>query len=205
MEKGRKCTRQIHARERLLCHGPHSTEMCHEEVDREGGIVKLKGSNSAAADFRSGKAATQQRGVVSSLMHNFTRPSVMISSYTATSPNTDTLDPTRHFGGTCAYLIVMDKLLLYHLHGVNLVVFLQPHQEDLGIASTPDDSDEVEILQPQPLRDLDPIHPIDDRLKVLGQGPEKGESTICQNPKPLAPNPHPTQRTKIKRAKTVGF
>lgn len=92
----------------------------------------------------------------------------------------------------------MDKLLLYHLHGVNLVIFLQPHQEDLGVASAPDDSDEVEVLQPQPLRDFDPIHPIDDRLKVLGRGPEKGGGTMCQNPKTLAPNPHPTQRTKIK-------
>lgn len=110
----------------------------------------------------------------------------------------DILNPTRCFGGSCAYLIIMDKLLLYHLHGVNLVIFLQPHQEDLGVASAPDDSDEVEVLQPQPLRDFDPIHPIDDRLKVLGRGPEKGGGTMCQNPKTLAPNPHPTQRTKIK-------
>ena len=135
------------------------------------------------------------------------RPSVM-TSCTALSPNMDTLNPTRRLGRTRAYLVVVDKLLLYHLHGVNLVVFLQPHQEDLGIASTPDDSDEVEVLQPQPLRDFDPIHPIDDRLKVLGRGPEMGEWETG-NHLPESPNsstqPPSNSKEEHQRTKTVGF
>lgn len=108
------------------------------------------------------------------------------------------LDPTRHFGRVCAYLIVVDELLLHHLHGVNLVVFLQPHQEDLGIASTPDDSDEVKVLQPQPLRDFDPIHPIDDRLKVLGRDPEKGGGHHLPESKNFSTQPSSNSKDKIK-------
>lgn len=99
----------------------------------------------------------------------------------------------------------MDKLLLYNLHGVDLVVFLQPHQEDLGIASAPDDSDEVEVLQPQPLRDFDPIHPIDDRFKVLGRGPEKGAGRHLPESKNSSTQPLSNSKDKNQRTKTVGF
>ena len=66
-----------------------------------------------------------------------------------------------------SHLVVMDQLLLYHLHGIDLVVLLQPHQQDLGVAPAPDDPDQVEVLQPEPLRYLDPVHPVDDWLEVL--------------------------------------
>lgn len=98
-----------------------------------------------------------------------------------------TPNATRLFGGPCTHLVVMDKFLLYHLHGIDLVILLQPHQEDLGIAPTPDDSDEVEVLQPQPLRDFDPIYPVDDRLKVLGR-PERAGGTIGQNSRTVHPH-----------------
>lgn len=66
-----------------------------------------------------------------------------------------------------SHLVVMDQLLLYHLHGIDLVVLLQPYQQDLGVAPAPDDPDQVEVLQPEPLRYLDPVHPVDDWLEVL--------------------------------------
>lgn len=69
--------------------------------------------------------------------------------------------------GRGADLVVVDQLLLHHLHGVHLVALLQPHQQNLGVAAAPDDPDQVEVLQPEPLRDLDSVHPVDDRLEVL--------------------------------------
>lgn len=66
-----------------------------------------------------------------------------------------------------SHLVVMDQLLLYHLHGIDLVVLLQPYQQDLGVAPAPNDPDQVEVLQPEPLRYLDPVHPVDDWLEVL--------------------------------------
>lgn len=72
--------------------------------------------------------------------------------------------------GACTHLIIVHQLLLYHLHGIHLVVLLQSDQEDFGVAPTPNDPDQVKILQPEPLRYFDSIHPIDNWLEVLRTG-----------------------------------
>lgn len=79
--KGAENRQDKYVRVNVCCASVHNSARSigsvHEELDRESGAVKLKGPNSAAANFGRGILSR----AVGSLKHNFTWP-----SYTAVPP-----------------------------------------------------------------------------------------------------------------------
>lgn len=63
----------------------------------------------------------------------------------------------------------MDQLFLHHLHGVHLVVLLQAHQQNFGVAASSDHSDQLKVRQTQSqiLGQLHAADAIDHRADVL--------------------------------------
>lgn len=45
------------------------------------------------------------------------------------------------------YLVIVDQLLLHHLHGVDALRLLQLHQQYLGVATTTDHPQQIEVCQ----------------------------------------------------------
>ena len=45
------------------------------------------------------------------------------------------------------YLVVIDQLLLHHLHGVDALRLLQLHQQHLGVAASADHPQQIEVGQ----------------------------------------------------------
>lgn len=72
-----------------------------------------------------------------------------------------------------SHLVIVDQLLLHHLHGVHLLVLLQPDQKHLGVAAAPDDPDQIKVPQAesQTLGQLDAVDAVHHRFDVL-QGAE---------------------------------